>query len=320
MKKRIIIHIGYPKTATTTLQKHLFSIHNEIGYIDNLDFSKQLRKAIYFQRELSFIKSIDLYKKELIILLNKYDSKKVIIYSNESLLSYSMFYSFEPYPNVRTIDPVTIARKIKYLFSNLDIEIEIMIAVRRQDTMIRSLYTQVYNQVFSKFKKTKTFDSFLEFAHQNKEDFIYDSLDYFNVINYYQNLFKHSKIKILIFEKLINEPEIFWKEMFEFLGVKTIDCDKNENTRNLGKNIYKTDDRKLNDLLLLYKQRYFPSFKLHKKFLFLNKLANISIKGKNINIHLSDEQKNIILTHFNNSNKALSKEYDLKLEKYNYYL
>ena len=81
MKKELFLHIGYPKTATTTLQEYLFSKHSELIDISPDEINKRL-DCIYdllISRENKVRRNLDIYTNELQKLINNkdYSNKKV---------------------------------------------------------------------------------------------------------------------------------------------------------------------------------------------------------------------------------------------------
>ena len=60
----LYIHIGYPKTGTTTLQEKLFANHNDIFYL-NRYIGSDLFKDIFYARENHVRRHIANYKNVL---------------------------------------------------------------------------------------------------------------------------------------------------------------------------------------------------------------------------------------------------------------
>jgi hypothetical protein len=133
--KNIYIHIGYPKTATTTLQNHLFSKHEGIDYLHDQDL-EDISQIIFFGRENAIIRNRSYIYKRLDDILGKFaDSRNSIILSSESLTSFCMFFRFTPNPFVWAPDPNSIARKLYMIFSESKLfnNVNIIVSVRRQD-------------------------------------------------------------------------------------------------------------------------------------------------------------------------------------------
>ena len=84
MKKTAFIHLGYPKTATTSLQGGLFSTLKNIHYICNPYKNNKLIKSFScFFRQDSFFFNMNENKKTIIHFIPK---DKDILLSDETLL------------------------------------------------------------------------------------------------------------------------------------------------------------------------------------------------------------------------------------------
>jgi len=71
MAKELYLHIGYPKTGTTTLQTYFFPNHSELVYLRNHNDNLSFINDIFFARENSFKRSINSYKNELLKKITK---------------------------------------------------------------------------------------------------------------------------------------------------------------------------------------------------------------------------------------------------------
>jgi len=324
--KEIYIHIGYPKTATTTLQNHLFSNHSQIEYMRSESKNLSFIRDVFFARENSIKRNVNNIENELNQFILKDRNKYV--YSEESLTSFSMFYRFEPNPYVWTVEPNSIARKINSAFKETEVfdEVKIVVTIRRKDAMLKSMYTQVYNYVFKKLKETNTFAKFLKYAiDDNSDGFIVDALHYNDVIKEYEKLFGKDNICVLVFEELKKDKENYIKKLCEFTEInykEALDLiGENKTNSRSSNNGYKSDERNLIELLSYYKNKYLGSKSLGLTnswiYIFLKKIyiTGKVLKDININDHYDKKLNDI----FSKGNKKLSERYKLNLEKYGYY-
>jgi len=259
MAKEIYLHIGYPKTATTTLQNNLFPNHLELIYLRNKDENLSFMSDVFFARENSFKRSINSYKNELLKKTNKSKLNK-FVYSEESLTSFSMFFRFQPRPYIWTVEPNSIARKLHISFSQTGVfdTVKILVTIRRQDEMLKSMYAQVYNFVFKKFSMTNNFRKFLNYSlFENEKGGIIDSLFYNDVVMEYEKLFGKENICVLVFEELKEDSRKYIKKLCDFMNIDSasaIELIKNKHANKRSSDSgYKSDERNLIELLSYYK-------------------------------------------------------------------
>lgn len=326
--KHIYIHIGYPKTATTTLQNHLFSKHDGIDYLHDQDLG-EISQIIFYGRENAILRNKQYINKKLDAILAKYaDSENDIVLSSESLTSFSMFFRFTPNPFIWAPDPTSIARKLCMIFldSKLFTNVKILVSIRRQDLLIKSMYPQVYNLVFKRFQQTNNFRNFLRYIlDENSDHFMIDSLHYEDVIRSYIDLFGHENVNIQVFEELKYHPEQYIKKLADYLHIEhntAYQClkSKNLNQRSGEKGYYPSDNRNLVELLSIYKKRWFGerSFNL-KQTVIYDMLKKTYIPGRKLkDIYIPDKYIDKLNDEFSLSNRYLSETYGLNLDVYKY--
>ena len=218
--------------------------------------------------------------------INKY------AYSPESLTSYSMFYRFEPKPCISTLEPNSIARKVKYAFKDTQVfsKAKIIVTIRKQDVMIKSMYTQVYNLVFKRFRETNTFSRFLTYSiDDNSDGFIVDALHYNDIIKEYEDLFGKENICLLVFENLEKDKKNYIESLCQFMNIDSDEAleligDNQVNKRSSSSG-YKSDKRSLLELISYYKNKFlgvkslglsnYWFHKLLKKYTYLEKYCEI---------------------------------------------
>nr|WP_319569934.1 hypothetical protein [uncultured Draconibacterium sp.] len=198
--KKLILHIGYPKTATTTFQLNLFAqLHKEgkIEYLNHLNKSTDYLGDYYCKNIISYILTgtrNDEYLDELELL--KSIDQKVVVISNENLSFFSENFSWA-YSNSKAINNI---KRIKNVFQNI-FDIEIIMTIRSQITMIPSFYTQQYFNIIEEVPKFKNFDRwFTENFHEKScNDVIFN---YNSLYNSYKKEFGENNIHVLLFEDL----------------------------------------------------------------------------------------------------------------------
>ena len=324
-KQNLFIHIGYPKTATTALQKFLFSKHPEILDIRDYDSEEEWINDLLYLNEISFQKKVGYHQK---VLENKIEvinsDKKSIIYSNESILSNSLFLIDRPHPFVRYLDPISTARKLNMLFSRITPNPIIIVVIRNQLDLIKSFYAQMYNYCFKDYKQTRNFQAYIDnLIKDGVESFTLSALSYYDVIKEYKEIFGQDNVCVLVYEELKNTPDIFFQKLENVMGLTSGTAynyiqSKNENKKSY-QNKYKTDSRSLLFHLGKFKKRHFGNINIpfNKGLKFLNQ---IEIPGKTLNsIKYKNKDYEKIFNFFAENNRLLADEYNLPLKKYGYY-
>ncbi|MFO8068224.1 MAG: sulfotransferase domain-containing protein [Bacteroidales bacterium] len=327
IKKNILyLHIGYPKTGTTTLQKYLFPKHSNIQSLQR-NGEPGFIKNIFTCRENSIKRNLKAIANELSRhVSDEYDN---YIYSSESLTSFSMFFRQNPYPYIYTLDPNSTARKLKtaFLESGIFDDVKIIVTIRRQDDLLKSMYAQIYNLVYKRFRVTNTFQKFINYAIENKDNFILDALQYNDVITEYENIFGENNICVLAFEQFKQDRTAYLDKLCSFMSIDSEEAitllnDKHIN-RKSSANGYKTDKR---DLLRLF-QNYLrwlniksPGIGLSKSLLF-KPLKNIKAPAKTLKkLKIKEADEKFLKDFFSEGNIRLSQRHHLALENYNYYI
>ncbi|MBK9161524.1 MAG: sulfotransferase [Nitrosomonadales bacterium] len=315
---RNVIHIGFPKTGTTTLQKWYFSTHPEFAYLGQTNIPADLRK--WFELDV-LCKSEMEYEREPVIRafrekrdqLMQADPGKTFVFSHEALTYYTEAFR---------VDMAEMARRVKDIFG----EARIVITIRSQDTMLCSLYQQaVQGGAFV------SLDSYLGFYRDQYYASILPVLKYVPVIQCYERLFGKGNVHVQCFEEFVSHPEDFFSRLSEFCGVKNmaISCPhENAGLTGLGVQLQRVANRvcpyDLGAHLLRPPIRNMGE-KQKRSFLLYYKHATNLLTGKigrsipfGRKIVLSDYWKNEIDALYRESNRILAKEYGLDLERYKY--
>jgi hypothetical protein len=176
----VIIHIGFPKTATTWLQKRYFPKVQNFKYIPpSVTNSDIVGCNDFFAQKIA---------------LDWLKGNKIII-SNENLLGLARISEF-----IR----IGLAERLKKLFPNA----HIVIFIRNQIDLIASEYSWyiknsggTYNPNDFVFKSIRNPYGLFLYKVQN--------LQYDKVIDLYQQLFGKKNIHIFLYEDLKNNPKFF---------------------------------------------------------------------------------------------------------------
>ena len=317
--KTIYFHIGYPKAASTFLQKNVFKNQEKIHFINAHYWDElfELSKFLFWSKKDEFENNINKY----LNLFDKLDSNKVNVISHEG------YSNFSSNPNFR-IDEIFL--RLKKISEIKKIRFKFILVIRRQGEYIKSRYAQGHgltgfysvNKNFTKFKELKNY--FYRKEKTKYEINAFETFDYFKTYNDLKKIL-NSEPKILIYEDLSINPKYFINSLVDFLGIKDQNIFKNIDfsIKNIGrkdpvsgeyfrkKNIYHKPLRGSLNLLadLIPFKKFFFNFFTRK---FKDKVKIISYKiDRFINRHdkiiLTNVDEYKIKEYYKVSNENLSK-------------
>lgn len=305
MKKKVIIHIGLHKTASTFIQTHLLPTFPETTLLT--------RPFTQFNRAFNKLQYADdtLYdKKEVEAVINQIKHQRIIL-SDENFSGKLFFYN--------SINRSQTARRLHELFP----EATIVVVVRNQLDFIKSSYNHYIKGVHRGKKAIHKFikyssesynnyelhpanarvDNYMDYLYYNTDDtsINMEVLKYSKLLLLYKSLF--SKVKVVLYEDIIQNPKSIVKTFEDELGVNSkfdINTFKTkENVSLTQADLYvqlKINQKNSNNKVL--KKLYKEYFKLNKK----------SLLGLD---------ENSIKEYFKEDNKIISEIFpETKLERY----
>ncbi|MDZ7783509.1 MAG: sulfotransferase [Halioglobus sp.] len=188
-----LIHIGFPKTATTWVQKSLFL--PKFGFIQGLDHA-QIQGGIISPTPF-------IYNPELV--LHRYDlnietrTNEVPVVSSETLAGNIYCGGYNVKQNADRLHDTFPGGRV-------------LLVTREQKSLIRALY-----KTLVQWGMPHSIDRFLYPLEPHR--FPQFTLDYFRfeqVGRYYMNLFGEDNVLIIPYELLQREPERFARDIVEF--------------------------------------------------------------------------------------------------------
>jgi len=205
---KILLHIGLPKTATTSLQVNLFkALHDEekvnfLGRymtVDNAEYYNPFGEFyLKFANDDNYKENIAEYRKLFYKLLDK---KKINIISEEVLsLTHNIDFSF-------------LLEKIELLLR--ECEVNILISLRSPVDFLFSYYVELYRWQFYKDNKLNTFDKFIEKLLADSESTDFDILFFERFLFKIENKFPN--INVLLFEDINNDTKFYCKQLSDIL-------------------------------------------------------------------------------------------------------
>jgi len=302
---KLILHLGYPRTASTSIQDGIFSNEDYFLSIGKprsnnilVDFSNKLRKV-------SFINDRDNHtlKKELIDICKNNNNNKTVVFSDETIITRANAY------------------EIIMFFIDVFSTVEILFTIRSQLTLIQSFYEykgKILKDVPKSYRFNKVnFDEFYYYYRNNNINNIIKSLDYYSVVKTLKGIVGNDKVHILCFEEFVSDRNEWSKKMSKILDINNLDVfNWSQVYSNKPKSYrYKEYKRIVNKGILKNFIIYVP--------LFLRRIVGKLIyyflnSGGLYKVDISNNMKKEIKNTYKKGNRFLAQEYDLNLEKYNY--
>jgi len=303
MSKQIILHIGYPKTGTTTLQKKFFPFLENTFYLgkhyNSLDlFNKgieNIRNDIVFKTKSDFIANKEKYLKKLVA----YNNKRIIL-SDEIFAR--KHYSI-------------ILERLKKLFSEAfpDSKISVLVVIRKQEEIILSQFVE-------KFSFGKNIKNYIEHGLNSPyEGPFYSIYDYYEVISFMKTLFGENNVNVLLFEEFRDNPELFYAQISKIFSCDisfTQKCLKAHENKKVNINGEYSKRSSLEEKIKIFKYNYLPHFKTPDFLKWMVKKIKFDSTHR---FSLTKDQIRIIRDYYSTSNRMLEDEIGVDLSRYDYY-
>jgi hypothetical protein len=342
--KRLIIHIGYPKTATTSLQENVFTELDGqyFNYLGKRAFASDLNPykipnitaQVLYGEEPSLSPDQNEWLKRL--------DKDVVVFSNENL-SMAVTEYIDNNPFLKYSNPFETAKNLKNYFSEYFDDIQILIVLRSQKSLLYSYYVEIYKWRYRLVKELNTFHKFFKSGLKNRMSGNFMMFYYDKLVDTYAELFGKTNVHLLFFEDLKEERQSFFQQLSTVLKVNTSVIEENFNKRKynvkknksgnyvsdnvnflemLNKNIGKVTVFEKVLKLLLRSPKGLKEFikKVYNKLLVPLFQRIVVARGKEIP-KPTEEQLEITFREFRDSNINLANSYQLdknKLKRYEY--
>lgn len=333
--KRLIIHIGYHKTATTTIQRQFFYQLHKDGIIEFLknSYSRdcQYRGNIACYNLLDYI-IYGTKRDEMYLELNEIKECNIdtILLSEENLSS----TNFKP--NVFLENKGHLNDKLLNIFGDIFDKIEIIITIRAQIEMIPSFYYHFRKSISGENYKFRKYSNWMKdtFSNHRKEKDLF--LNYNECYDCYTDTFGKENVHVLLYEDLANDKSCYYDTFSDIFNVKSSyvkNCLHNKADNIGGKNIsgnYSIEKETLRSLLLKPFRKLFRILFSIQNYDLMKKISNVIIPPFIGNLTLGKQkygraltkgEREFILERFKNSNKNLFSKIRFKnSNKYNYIL
>jgi len=313
--KKILIHIGFGKTASTLFQQKIFPQHPEIFYLGgiraiNRESEKPILRNVY--RLLRAIVSHDSCRFDLVYWKTFYlEAIYPVLKKDQLNLISEEWLSLTPVL-LSGGDQGLIAERLCQVFGK---EIKILIVIRNQIDVLNSLFSNHSNFIIQKYTRQNPWSvrhqielkSFKKILINTEDYGIMSKYKYHDLIKKYKSLFEQNVV-VKIYEDFSINPNEFLKKLAEDLEVSHDQLIENMPAHRIKASVNK------NKIILKMKTSLAS---ILKKQIFTNK---DSFSGLYYGLKsISDlEVRNIIKNYYGSDNRELSKEINVKLSEYGY--
>ncbi|MDP6526316.1 MAG: sulfotransferase [Kiritimatiellia bacterium] len=306
MNPPIIIHIGLPKTATTTLQKHLFARHSEIdciGQPTSIISEKNLHMlhVITRQDSLSFDDGFDRFLENTVNPILRACKRRATVLSEESFSTGASF--------PRSVPRREIASRLLRLFP----EARILMVIRNQVDLLCSWYRQSLRHVDA---PTQSLEEWFDSQWQEK---LYGSvlplLNYDLLRQLYEDTFGPDRVKIMLFESFTQHQEQFIDELSCFSRINAQESYTLLNRRT--ENVTVTEQ----EIALRRAAKHLPAHKLISRATPLwvkAALVRLAAHGRRVQPTLPTEWNARTADYYRESNRQLATSTNLPLAEHEY--
>ncbi|WP_259115138.1 hypothetical protein [Salinibacter ruber] len=325
----MIVHIGYPKAASTTLQRSLFDPHDGINYFgivptNNIGYDSPIQnpKSRYLQNESL---------KQLHRSLTRIDGSSFSVSEVEARFQEQI----EPFLETNRINLFSNERFLSVYFSYPDLEAKacrlkrfvpnarILIVIRNQVDIITSQYRDwPFDPRNLIGGEPVSIDQWVDLAlkHDDEIGFLH-SLQYDKVVELYEDLFGAEAVSVFCLEQLADDVTSFAKDISSCLQIDR------PQTEALLRNSH--ENRGVTQKRNTYRQ-FIRTYSLGQVESLLDRIDRmmgsplmdridaVLDAGPKASYAMSEFQKEKIKDFFSRSNRSLEKKHQLPLSKYRY--
>lgn len=290
----VIFHVGYPKTASTWLQRKFFPQIVSHTYVDLAETNNIFVRVDSLGFDAAHVR-------------NQFSGCNGVLFSSEGLVT--IFKHGWDYANTFIAN----AQKMHATFP----QAKVLLLLRRQQSMICSAYMQ--------HVKNGGNYSLRKFLYGGRS-FSFDHLMYHRVIEYYDFLFGADNVFVYLYEEFNESPQLFIRKLSEDLHIKVKFDNVSYDVVNMGLRKYMLPIMRFVNLFTKpYVGQKMFIIPLRMTFVlvqFLNKMNRYSIFGKHLNDSmLSRCDLDFISNYYKESNRQLAKRIGGDaMKKYGYYL
>ena len=218
-----VVHIGMPKTATKTLQWRLFALHSDIFYLGRFDGPSFKGKYHPYAacRDADVFRIMDrvAYKNVFDVDIEQCQRWLGDYLRDNNPLDKLTVWSWESYCTDSFAMRQQRAKNLKRLLG----EAKILVSIRHPVRLLESAYLQQLKRdnIGGYYKRGKgplirKIDDWVALDYKGD---ISNHLDYPRTIRAYVEEFGAENVCVVLYEQLVDEPELFWKTICDFMEI-----------------------------------------------------------------------------------------------------
>ena len=201
---RLVFHVGYPKTGTTTLQRHVFP------HLEKVDYLGKFIPGYGFS-DPALYSAID----ELLgAMIGNWGPERMKALYPAPAAGRTTLLSSEAFIHPVAADPLIVAERLHAAWPDA----RILITVRSQQELLASFYRN--HGAFASFlylaKKEGAplglplgYSEWLDYNFLAPSKNLLGLLDFDHVIACYEQVFEPARVDVLLFEDMASQPEVF---------------------------------------------------------------------------------------------------------------
>lgn len=216
--RKLIVHIGYPKTGTTTLQDGLFVKLHKQGRIHFLGRSQYDKNKAFSQAPaLSEYLWNDPEPGNATIKI----SDDLLNIMSDEVLTFPRAYR-EAEWGYSMQDPFTFPEKLKTCLQDVVDDVHIMVTLRCQKDVMPSFYVQKFLSWKDDENHNTPAKHFLGSSNRINKD-LFDVYYYHDLLRKWADAFGNNRLTVLFFEDFINDFETFANDLSKIIGFSNSD-------------------------------------------------------------------------------------------------
>jgi len=207
MRRPVLIHVGFVKTATTSLQRNLLARHPALCHLGRPAPDDELDAAIHaIAHADSTLYDESAVRRILVRALAREDGRRLVTLSNENFTLYE------------ATDRRVVAERLARLFPGA----RILFTIRRQDELLGAWYLQKLEK-YLQGGHFVPFSTWVEMKSREPHKSIFSNLDFWPIVSTYVELFGRERVHVLTFETLREEPATYAAALAALLGIPADD-------------------------------------------------------------------------------------------------